>query len=238
MRLDALFFAAHPDDAELSAGGTIIRLVKSGKKAGIIDLTQGELSTRGTLETRKKETQKASKVLGITVRENLNIPDGSIENNDINRLKVISSIRKYKPEIIFLPHYHDRHPDHLNAHVLVKEASFYSGLPKIITPGLTSHRPKRSFYYMQTYIFEPNLIIDISDSFAAKMKAVKSYASQFYNPGQNKKNEPETFISSKKFIEYIEARAKFYGFQIGAEYGEPFYTEEKIKVNTENLFNI
>ena len=238
MRLDALFFAAHPDDAELSAGGTIIKLVKSGRKAGIIDLTQGELSTRGTLGTRKNETQKASKVLGITIRENLNIPDGNIENNDINRLKVITSIRKYKPEIIFLPHCYDRHPDHYNAHILVKEASFYSGLPKIITPGLTSHRPKRSFYYMQTNIFEPNLIIDISDSFAAKMKAVKSYATQFFSSNKNKDNGPETFISSKKFIEYIEARAKFYGFQIGAEYGEPFYTEEKLNISADNLFTI
>jgi bacillithiol biosynthesis deacetylase BshB1 len=235
MKLDALFFAAHPDDAELSSGGTIINLVKSGKKTGIIDLTLGELGTRGNVELRQAESQKAAKILGITLRKNLEIPDGNIENNGENRLRVITAIRTYKPEIIFFPHYHDRHPDHLNTHKLVKEAAFYSGLQKIITPGLPPHRPKRNFYYMQTYTFEPNLIIDISETFAAKMKAIACYSSQFYNP---KSKEPRTFISDKKFIDYIETRAKFYGFQIGAEYGEPFYTEEKLKTYTDNLFDI
>ncbi len=241
LKLDALFFAAHPDDAELSSGGTIRQLIVSGKKAGIIDLTAGELGTRGSIELRAEEAKKAAAVLGITVRENLKIPDGNIENNLPNRLKVISAIRKYKPEIIFFPHYHDRHPDHHNTHVLVKEAAFYSGLEKILTPGLSAHRPKRNFYYMQTYTFEPNVIIDISAVFKDKMKAIECYSSQFYNPNKKeskKSKEPETFISTRKFFEYIESRSKFYGFQIGAEYGEPFYTEEKLKININNLFSI
>ena len=234
MKLDAIFFAAHPDDAELSCGGTIRKLVKSGKKIGIVDLTLGELSTRGSNETRKIEAEKSNKVLGISVRENLKIPDGNIENNSKNRLKVIAVIRKYKPEIIFFPHFHDRHPDHYHTHMLVKNSAFYSGLVKIKTAS-PPHRPRRNFYYMQSYVFEPKLIVDISDTFADKMKSIECYSSQFYNP---KSKEAETYISSKKFMEFIKARAKFHGFQIGAEYGEPFYTEEKIKINPGGLFEI
>lgn len=235
MKLDALFFAAHPDDAELCAGGTIKKLSKAGKKTGIIDLTRGELGTRGSVIERASESENASKILGLSARENLSIQDGNIENTPENRLKVISAIRKYRPEIIFFPHYHDRHPDHYHTHHLIKDAAFYSGLAKIVTPGLKPHRPKRNFYYMQTYTFEPNIIIDISDTFTHKMKAVACYSTQFYNPDSK---GPKTFISDKKFIEYITARLKFYGFQIGAEYGEPFYTEEKIKLDVKKLFDI
>lgn len=234
-KLDALFFAAHPDDAELCAGGTIIELVKSGKKTGIIDLTRGELGTRGSVQERSRETAKASKILGITARENLSISDGNIENNPENRLKVITVIRKYRPSIIFFPHFYDRHSDHYNTHHLVKDSAFYSGLSKIITPGLKPHRPKRNIYYMQTYTFEPNLIIDISGSFRQKMKAVSCYSSQFYNP---KVKGPKTLISGKKFFEYITARAKFYGFQIDADYAEAFFTEEKLKISIKQLTEI
>lgn len=235
MKLDALFFAAHPDDAELCCGGTIAKLVKSGKKTGIVDLTMGELGTRGSAATRKKEAGKASKVLGLSVRENLKIRDGDIENNPKNRLKVISVIRRYRPEIIFLPHFYDRHPDHGNAHILVKQSAFYSGLSKIHIPGLAAHKPKRNFYYMQTYTFEPSFIVDISDTFKIKMSAIACYSSQFYNPEMK---GPETFISDKKFIDYISARSEFYGFEIGVKYGEPFYTEEKIKIDSSGLFGI
>jgi bacillithiol biosynthesis deacetylase BshB1 len=235
LKLDALFFAAHPDDAELCSGGTIAKLIKSGKKVGIADLTRGELGTRGTKSTREQESGKASKLLGLSLRVNLKIPDGNIQNTPANRLKVISVIRKYKPEIIFFPHFHDRHPDHRNTHILVKESAFYSGLSKIHTGNLSAHRPKRNFYYMQTYTFEPNLIVDISDTYYIKMKAIACYSSQFYNP---EIKGPETFISSKKFIDYISARSEFYGFQIGAKYGEPFFTEEKIKIDPGGLFTI
>lgn len=236
--LDALFFAAHPDDAELCCGGTISALTNAGKTTGIIDLTRGELGTRGSVKQRKIEAEHASAILGISLRENLNINDGNIVNNPANRLKIIKAIRKYRPTVLFFPHYYDRHPDHYNTHFLVKDAAFYAGLEKIKTPGLREYRAKRNIYYMQTYAFEPNIIFDISDSFNTKMDAVRCYSSQFYSGSKSGKKEKETFISSKNFMEYIEARAKFYGFQIGAKYGEAFYTEEKIQLNSGTLFNI
>lgn len=235
IKLDALFFAAHPDDAELCCGGTIAKLEKIGKKTGIIDLTRGELSTRGNLLERKRETNAASKVLGILVRENLNIEDGNIKNSYSNRLKIIKAIRRYRPTVIFFPHFHDRHPDHNNVHILVKEASFYSGLNKIKTNNLLPHRPRHNIYYMQTYIFEPNLIIDISDTYKTKIEAINCYGTQFYNE-KNKNKSIQTFISSKEFMEYIEARAKFYGFQIGVKYAEAYMSERLIKFNPLSLF--
>jgi bacillithiol biosynthesis deacetylase BshB1 len=235
---EALFFAAHPDDAELCCGGTIAALINAEKKTGIIDLTRGELGTRGSVKQRKLEAKKASGILGISLRENLGIPDGNIANTPANRLKIIKVIRKYKPKVIFFPHYYDRHPDHYNTHYLVKDAAFYAGLQKIKTPGLKEFRAARNIYYMQSYTFEPNLIFDISDTFKTKMEAVKCFSTQFHTETKKDSNSPETFISSKAFMEYIEARSKFYGFQIGAKYGEAFYTEEKIKVNCDTLFNI
>ena len=236
--LDAVFFAAHPDDAELCCGGTIAALINGGKTAGIIDLTAGELGTRGSVSLRKQEAKKASGILGIKVRENLGIPDGNIQNNPANRLKIIKVIRKYRPKVIFFPHHYDRHPDHYNTHILVKEAAFYSGLAKIETKGFEAYRPKRSMYYMQTYAFEPNVLFDISKTYDTKIKAVQCYSSQFYTDGKSKQKEQETFISSKAFMEYIEARAKFYGFSIGVKYAEAFFTEEKINLTPYTLFNI
>lgn len=236
--LDAVFFAAHPDDAELCCGGTIAALVNAGKKTGIIDLTGGELGTRGSVNQRKREAKKASGILGITLRENLAIPDGNIANNPANRLKIIKVIRKYRPRVLFFPHHYDRHPDHYNTHYLIKDAAFYSGLPKIKTPGEKAYRARRNIYYMQSYAFEPNIIFDISDTFKTKMKAIKCFSTQFHTGSIKSSKSPETFISSKAFMDYIEARSEFYGFQIGTAYGEAFFTEEKIKLNSDTLFNI
>lgn len=236
--LDALFFAAHPDDAELCCGGTISALTNAGKTAGIIDLTRGELGTRGSVKQRRLEANKASAVLGVTIRENLGLKDGNIVNNPAARLKIIKAIRKYRPTVLFFPHYYDRHPDHYNTHFLVKDAAFYAGLEKIKTPGMHAYRAKRNFYYMQAYAFEPNLIYDISDTFRIKMDAVRSYSTQFYTGSKRGKKEKETYISSKEFMEFIEARAKFYGFMIGAKYGEAFYSEEKFKINSDTLFKL
>ena len=231
-QLDFIFFGSHPDDVELSCGGTLIKLVESGAKAGIIDLTKGEYSTRGSIKTRSNEAKNACKILGVKIRENLGIKDTNIENTVQNRLKIIKSIRKYKPKIIFLPYPSDRHPDHIHSSLIIKESAFFSGLAKLKTKynGKTQkhHRPSKMFYYMQTYTFEPSFIVDITKQFESKMKAVKCYNSQFYN--KNVKG-PATFISDNKFIEYIEARAAFYGFQIGVKYGEPFYVEEKLKID-------
>jgi bacillithiol biosynthesis deacetylase BshB1 len=236
MKLDVLIFAAHPDDAELSMGGTIARLTSGKFKIGIIDLTRGEMSTRGNLKTRARETIDASKILKITTREILGLKDGEISLTNTALKKVVAAIRKYKPKIVFAPYENDRHPDHIDASSLVKRAVFNSGLKKFKSTlqGKTQnpYRPDRIFYYMQTYTFKPAFIVDISDHFKTKMKAVKAFRSQFHNP---KLNEEDTFISRPEFLDYIEARAKFYGFQIGKKFGEPFYCEEEIELDLNNL---
>lgn len=237
MNLDVLILAAHPDDAELSMGGTIAKLVKNNKKVGIIDMTRGEMGTRGTIETRAEEAAEASKILGLTYRENLDMIDGNVKFTQENLKKVVSAIRKHRPQIVFGPYNNDRHPDHIGAHQLVKEAMFFSGAAKFETISENAvqqnFRPERVFYYMQTYEFEPSFIIDISDTFDLKMKAVRAYSTQFFNP---ESSEPETFISSPRFIRYVEARAAVFGFQIGKDYGEPFYSEEKIELKLTSLF--
>jgi len=236
MNLDSIVFAAHPDDAELSMGGTIAKMTANNFKVGITDFTKGELGTRGTPEIRQKEARKAGDILKISVRENLLIPDGNVSDNKENLMKVIMSIRRYKPKIIFAPYFNDRHPDHIDVSILVKRAMFQSGLSKVKTfdkeTAQVPFRPAHLYYYMQTYTFEPSFIVDISDSYEIKMKAVNAYESQFHDP---KSKEPETFISKPSFISYVESRAHFYGFQIRKNYGEPFYCEEKIELDLISL---
>lgn len=239
MKINILIFAAHPDDAELSMGGTIAKFIESGISVGIIDLTRGELGSRGDAETRKDEAQEASRILNITVRENLLIPDGDIQLYDENIKKIVVPIRKYRPQIIFAPYVEDRHPDHVNTSKLVKRAMFVSGLSKVATfennVPQQSYRPQRLYYYMQTYTFKPSFIIDISDYFDKKMQSIRAFKTQFHDPTSQ---EPETFISSPEFIDYIEARSKFYGFQIRKRYGEPFFSEEEIEVSISDLLNL
>ena len=237
MKLDVLIFAAHPDDAELSMGGTIARFTSTGMNVGVVDLTKGEMSTRGNTKTREKETKAASKVLKLKIRDNLGLPDGEISISRNSLKKVIILLRNYKPKIVFAPYFNDRHPDHIDASALVKRAVFKSGLEKFTTSlngkSQLPFRPKKIFYYMQTYLFIPSVIVDISDHFETKMKSVLAFKSQFYNPTLKKE---DTFISRPEFLEYVEARAKFYGFQIGKKYGEPFYCEEAIEYDYSNLF--
>lgn len=238
MTLDVLVFAAHPDDAELAMGGTIAKLTKNDFKVGIIDLTKGELGTRGTAETRQKEAFNAAIVLKIALRENLGIPDGDIKITKENLMKIIIAIRKYRPKIIFAPYFNDRHPDHIDASNLIKRAMFSSGLAKIKTfdkeVPQNHFRPEKLFYYMQTYTFDPSFIVDISETFNQKMQAVECYSTQFHNP---KSTEPETFISRPEFINYINSRAEYYGFAISKTYGEPFYCEEKIELDIIGLLS-
>src|SRR5574338_859 len=235
MNLDVIVFAAHPDDAELAMGGTIAKLTKYGLKVGIIDFIRGELGTRGTAETRQREAFNAAIVLKVSLRENLEMPDGDIRINKENLMKVIIAIRKFKPKILFAPYFNDRHPDHIDASHLVKRAMFSTGLSKIKTfdkeVPQNDYRPEKLFYYMQTYTFEPTFIIDISDSIEDKMKAVECYSTQFHNP---KSKEPETFISKPGFINYLKSRAEFYGFSIGKSFGEAFFCEEKIELDLIN----
>lgn len=237
MHLDVLVFSAHPDDAELSMGGTIALLSKNNIKVGLIDLTKGEMGTRGTAETRQREAFNAAITLKAALRENLEIPDGYIQINKENLLKVIMTIRKYRPSIVFAPYFNDRHPDHIDASHLIKRAVFYSGLSKIKTfdreVPQQHFRPEKLYYFMQTYTFEPTFIVDISETFDQKMKAIACYETQFHNP---KSSEPETFISRPEFLNYIRSRAEFYGFQIHKKYGEPFFCEEKLELNLLNFF--
>ena len=232
MKLDILAFSAHPDDVELSCGGTVVKMVKSGYAVGIADLTEAELSTRGNVERRRKETENSSKILGISTRENLKIPDGQIENNSSNRLKMIRCIRKYQPEIILAPYFEDRHPDHVHASNLIMESNFYSGLSKIDT-GVAPHRAKNVIYYYQHLVDKPSFVVDITDEFDRKMEAVKAFNSQFYNP---ESDEPETYISQRRFLDSIQTRAQYFGYRIGVEYGEPFFIKSTIKIN--NLYEI
>ena len=237
MKLDVLIFAAHPDDAELSMGGTIVRFTSIGLKVGVVDLTKGEMSTRGNLKIRAMETAAASKILKLKMRENLDLKDGSISSTELSLKKTVTLIRMYNPKIVFAPYFNDRHPDHIDASSLAKRAVFKSGLEKFKTTNSgksqSPFRPQKIFYYMQTYLFLPSVIIDISEHFEYKMKAVLAYKSQFHNPSLKKE---DTFISRPGFLEYVEARAKFYGFQIGKRYGEPFYCEEEIELDLLCLF--
>ena len=236
MNLDVLVFAAHPDDAELSMGGTIAKLAILGYKVGIIDLTKGELGTRGSAETRKLEAEKASEILSVAHRGNLGLKDGSIKFNDDYLKKIVVKIRKHQPKLVFAPYFNDRHPDHIGASQLVKEAFFFSGLPKIETEDneriQIPYRPQKLFYYMQTYEFKPSFIFDISETFETKMKAVLAYDTQFHNP---ESKEPETFISQPIFLQFLEARAKYFGFKIGKNYGEAFFSEEELELDISGL---
>lgn len=236
MKLDVLVFAAHPDDAELSMGGTIARFTSNGLRVGVIDLTKAELSTRGDVATRAEEAKEATKVLKLKVRENLGIKDGGINFSQNSMNKVVSLIRSYNPSIVFAPYFNDRHPDHMDVSNLVKRAVFSAGLEKFKTKSSGKNqkafRPKKIFYYMQTYLFIPTFIVDISDYFQLKMESVNAYQSQFHNPEIKKE---DTFISKPGFLDYVEARAKFYGFQIRKKYGEAFYCEEDIEYDFNDL---
>ncbi len=221
---DVLAFAAHPDDVELFAGGTVCRLVELGYRVGVVDLTRGELGSRGTPEIRADEARAATSAMGIGGRWNLGLSDGDIQNTPENRLLVIRELRRHRPDLLLINAPECRHPDHGAAARLVGDAVFYSGLTRIACgteegDELPPWRPHHVLHYMQNVPFVPTLIVDVSESWERRMKAVMSYASQFYDPGSD---EPETFISNPDFLKWIEARARTYGYRIGATYGEPF----------------
>jgi bacillithiol biosynthesis deacetylase BshB1 len=220
MKLDMLAFGAHPDDVEISVGGLLIAEARKGRLTGVVDLTRGELGTRGTPEIREKEADAASAILGLSMRLNLGMPDGMFENNHENRLKVIEIIRRYRPDVVITNAPHDRHPDHGKAARLVSEACFLAGLHKVETPAV-AHGPWRPgivYQYMQFYHFTPDLIYDISEVHELKMQAIKAHKSQFYDPDSN---EPETLIASRHFFDNLTARASEYGLQAGFSHGEP-----------------
>lgn len=224
MKLDILVLAAHPDDAELGCGGTIARHVSAGYKVGVVDFTRGELGTRGTPEIRASEAQVSAKVLGLTVRENLELPDGFFQNNPESQLSVIRAIRRYQPRIVLANAVYDRHIDHGKGASLAYDACFLSGLVRIETSddeGLPQApwRPDAIYHYVQSQFITPDFIVDISDFWETKMQAIRAFSSQFYNPDSH---EPETYISKPGFIRMLEARAVEYGHAIGVTYGEGF----------------
>ncbi len=222
--------AAHPDDGELGAGGLLAMQAAKGKKTGVLDLTRGELGTRGTPELRSEEAQKASEILGVSWRKNLALSDGFFRNDPETQRQVIREIRRTRPEIVIGNAPSDRHPDHGRGNQLIRESSFYSGLAKIETKdenGILQEawRPGKTFYFIQNNYIEPTFIVDISAYWDVKLQAIKAYSSQFYNPAR-KEGEPETFISSDRFLKFLEARARDMGHKIGAEYGEGFISDE------------
>ncbi len=225
-RLDMLAFAAHPDDVELCAGGTVCLLTRAGRRVGIVDLTAGELGSRGTPTSRREEARRAGEILGLSTRDNLGLPDGNIENTDQNRLRVIEVVRKYRPRVVLAGAPECRHPDHRNATRLVVDALFYSGLRRIETTSggvpQVPHRPDHVLHYMQVIPFEPTLVVDVSEVWAQRQKALTAFKSQFfsaeYDPSEG---EPETYVSNEGFFKWVEARARHYGYPIGAEFGEP-----------------
>lgn len=218
MKLDLLAFGAHPDDVEISAGGLLCSEVKKGQKVGIIDLTLGELGTRGNPEIRLKEAEKAAEIIGCSIRENLKMRDGFFIIDESHTLQIIEVIRKYKPEIVIANAPYDRHPDHGRASTLLKEACFLAGLRKIDT-NQAVWRPKAVYQYMQFYLHKPDFVYDISHVMQQKLDCILEHESQFYNPNSD---EPETVIASKHFKENLTARASEYGLQAGFEFGEPF----------------
>jgi bacillithiol biosynthesis deacetylase BshB1 len=230
-KLDILAFGAHPDDVELGCAGTLLGAVAEGKKVGVIDLTKGELGTRGTVEQRFKEAQMASQILGISVRENLGMADGFFENNKEHQLLIIQTIRRFQPSIIFCNAPEDRHPDHGRAAQLVEDAAFLAGLSKVETTyngiAQSAWRPTQVFHYIQSRSLTPNFVVDISAQMDKKMESILAHSSQFYDPNSK---EPETFISGTAFLEFVKGRAKELGQQIGVQYAEGFITKKMLGI--------
>ena len=227
MKLDLLAIGAHPDDVELGCSGTLIKEIKRGKKVGILDLTQGELGTRGTIETRYAE---AASIMGVSVRENLRMRDGFFRNDEEHQLQVVRTLRKYRPEIVIANILEDRHPDHGRGGWLVYDACFLSGLRQIKTQDdegaeQEKWRPKMLLHYIQDRFYEPDIIIDISDEWEQRMESVKAYRTQFHDPNST---EPQSYLSNPDFMDALFARARLLGKRIGVKFGEGFLSKKNI----------
>jgi bacillithiol biosynthesis deacetylase BshB1 len=233
MKLDILAFGAHPDDVELGAGGTVAKEVSLGRKVGIIDLTRGELGTRGTADLRDQEAIDSSQILGIDMRVNMGFRDGFFVDDESHQLELVKWIRRYQPEIVICNAVEDRHPDHSKGSNLVSRACFLAGLSKVTTSwegeSQSAWRPKAVYHYIQDRYIKPDFVVDISDFMQVKMQCVKAFKSQFFNPDSN---EPVTAISSKDFMDFLYGRANEMGRQINASYGEGFVVERFIGIDS------
>jgi bacillithiol biosynthesis deacetylase BshB1 len=233
MKLDILAIGAHPDDVELGCSGVIIKEVKRGKKVGVIDLTEGELGTRGTVETRYQEAADAARIMGVQVRENLKMRDGFFQNDENHQMQIIKVLRKYQPEIVIGNIMDDRHPDHGRGGKLIYDSCFLSGLRQIKTVDENGQeqekwRPKYLLHYLQDRFYEPDVIVDISDVWEQRLAAIKAFKTQFYNSGSD---EPQTYISSPEFLESIISRARLLGKRIGVQFAEGFLSKKNIGIS-------
>ncbi len=238
MKLDILVLAAHPDDVELGCGGTVAKHVSLGYKVGIVDLTRGELGTRGTPQIREQEAKDAAAILGVSVRDNLDLKDGFFQNDAAHQMVVIRAIRKYQPDIVIANAVYDRHVDHGKGASLAYDASFLSGLVKIETKddqggNQKAWRPSAVYHYIQSHYIEPDFVVDISDFWDTKMKAIRAFKSQFHDPSSA---EPSTYISSPAFLKMVESRAQELGHSIAVAYGEGFTVRRNPGVNS--LFDL
>jgi bacillithiol biosynthesis deacetylase BshB1 len=236
MKLDLLAFGVHPDDIELSCAGTLLVEKANGKKIGIIDLTRGELGTRGNAQTRQEEADNSARILGADVRDNLDMADGFFKNDQANQILIIKALRKYRPEIVLCNAPEDRHPDHGRSALLVNDATFLSGLKKIETTDEEGKlqeiwKPKYVFNYIQDTYLRPDFVIDISNVFDKKVQAIEAFSTQFYKPDAGD-DEPQTYISSPEFIESVINRSKMFGKMIGVKHAEGFISKKMIGVKT------
>ncbi|GGF48227.1 bacillithiol biosynthesis deacetylase BshB1 [Echinicola rosea] len=237
MKLDILAIAAHPDDAELSCSGTIAAHIKAGYKVGVLDFTQGEMGTRGTPEIRLEESTKAAELLQLSARENLGFRDAFFKDDEAHHLEVVKVIRKYQPDIVLANAISDRHPDHGKGGALTSKACFISGLRKVETSldgkNQEPWRPQYVYHYIQNNYIKPDFVVDITDFWEDKLASIKAFKSQFYDPNSD---EPESFISSREYFDFVEARAREFGHMINVKYGEGFTVEKTIGVK--NLFDL
>ncbi|MBD1396023.1 bacillithiol biosynthesis deacetylase BshB1 [Pontibacter sp. JH31] len=238
MKLDILAFAAHPDDVELGCAGTLIAHIAAGKKAGVVDLTRGELGTRGTPAERVAEAEEAANIMGLSVRDNLGFADGFFANDKEHQLQIVRKVRQYQPEIVLMNALHDRHPDHGRGAAVVLEACFLAGLKMIKTLGddgleQAAWRPNAMYNFIQDRYITPDFVMDVTPYWEKKMETIRAFRTQFYNPDDN---SPNTYISSPEFLGFIESRGKEFGHAIGVTYGEGFTAAKKVGVR--NLFDL
>ena len=226
-RVDVIFFAAHADDLELCCGGTIAHFVERGHSVGMVELTHGEMGTRGTPQTRKREADAAFRILGADFRVQLDFGDGGLRTGRDEELQVIEVLRRYRPSVVFAPWPDERHPDHARTGKLITDAWFYAGL-RALKSKRDAHRPQVVAYYLMNYMIPPSFIVDVTHTWDKKMKAIAEFRSQFHDP---ESKEPETFISKTGFLEMIEARGQHFGALIGAPYGEAYVTKQPPKID-------
>lgn len=227
MPVDVLAIAAHPDDVEMTCAGTLVRLKAAGKRFGIVDLTRGEMGTRGTDAIRRREAERAAEILGADFREALDFGDGGLTGSREQELALMDVIRREKPRLVFTSFPEDRHPDHARAGRLATDAAFYAGLRKIETSH-PAHRPQQTIYFSTGYVHEPDFVVDVTATMETRRAAIRAFTSQFHREDSQ---EPQTVISQKNFLEMLEARARHFGFLIGVEFGEGFLSKRPPRID-------